>query len=286
MIMKFDFNVVDNKKSTNVPAGKINVKGNNIKCVCAYCGKEFEVAPSYGGTHTYCSNACATAAKKVEHIPNTKCFICGKPIYIKPSRIARSKSGKFTCSKECMGKMRSIIFVGENNTNYRNDTISYYYNNGIKYQRIKLHNHPYKGFQDYYPYHRYVVEQNHTLFDNKYFNIINGKYYLKPEIKIHHKDENTLNNNINNLIPLTISEHTTLHNKTKEIFRDSKGRISGVFKRGELLGNHNDNDNQQPSNNSNIVEGSTTNSRGVIDNANVSNANTSAVPDNIGEDIV
>lgn len=286
MIMKFNFNVVDNKKSTNVPAGKINVKGNNIKCICAYCGKKFEVAPSYGGTHTYCSNACATAAKKVEHIPNTKCFICGKPIYIKPSRIARSKSGKFTCSKECMGKMRSIIFVGENNTNYRNDTISYYYNNGIKYQRIKLHNHPYKGFQDYYPYHRYVVEQNHTLFNDKYFNIINGEYYLKPEIKIHHKDENTLNNNINNLIPLTISEHTTLHNKTKEIFRDSKGRITGVFKCGELLGNHNDNDNQQPSNDSNIIEGSTTNSRGVIDNANVGNANTSAVPNKIGEDIV
>jgi len=284
--MKFNFNVVDNKKSTNVPAGKINVKGNNIKCICAYCGKKFEVAPSYGGTHTYCSNACATAAKKVEHIPNTKCFICGKPIYIKPSRIARSKSGKFTCSKECMGKMRSIIFVGENNTNYRNDTISYYYNNGIKYQRIKLHNHPYKGFQDYYPYHRYVVEQNHTLFNDKYFNIINGEYYLKPEIKIHHKDENTLNNNINNLIPLTISEHTTLHNKTKEIFRDSKGRITGVFKCGELLGNHNDNDNQQPSNDSNIIEGSTTNSRGVIDNANVGNANTSAVPNKIGEDIV
>ena len=59
-----------------------------------------------------------------------------------------------------------------------------------------------------------------------------------------------------------------------------------LLKQGELLENHNDNDNQQPSNDRNIIEGSTTNSRGVIDNANVSNANTSAVPDNIGEDIV
>lgn len=284
--MKFDFSIAGNNKSTNVPAGKVNVKGNNIKCICAYCGKEFEVSPSYGGTHTYCSNTCATAAKKVEHLPNTKCFVCGKPIYIKPSRIKRSKSGKFTCSKECMGKMRSILFTGENNTNYRNETLSYYYNNGFKYQRIKVHNHPYKGFQDYYPYHRYVIEQNHELFDDSYFNIIDGQYYLKPEIKVHHKDENTLNNNVKNLLPLTISEHTALHNKEKEIIRDFKGRISGVFKRGELLENHNDNDNQQPSNNSNIIKGSTTNSRGVIDNANVSNANTSAAPDNIGEDIV
>lgn len=124
------------------------------------------------------------------------------------------------------------------------------------------------------------------MFDDSYFNIIDGNYYLKPEIKVHHKDENTLNNNIDNLIPLTISEHSSLHNKQKELIRDSKGRIIGVFKYGELLGNHNDNDNQQPSNNSNIIEGSTTNSRGVIDNANVSNANTSAVPNKIGEDIV
>lgn len=284
--MKFNFNVVGNKKPSNVPAGKINVRGNNIKCICAYCGKEFEVAPSYGRTHTYCSNACATAAKKVEHVPNRECFICGKPIYIKPSRIARSKSGKFTCSTECMGKMRSIIFIGENNGNYRNNTISYYYNNGFKYQQIKVHNHPYKNCLDCYLYHRYVVEQNHNLFDDSYFNIIDGNYYLKPEIKVHHKDENTLNNNIDNLIPLTISEHSSLHNKQKELIRDSKGRIIGVFKYGELLGNHNDNDNQQPSNNSNIIEGSTTNSRGVIDNANVSNANTSAVPNKIGEDIV
>ena len=284
--MKFNFSIAGKSKLANIPAGKINVKGNNIKCICAYCGKEFYVAPSYGGTHTYCSNACVTAAKKVEHLPNTKCFVCGKPIYIKPSRIARSKSGKFTCSKECMGKMRSMLFIGDKNSNYRNDTLSYYYNNGFKYQKIKVHDHPYKGFQDYYPYHRYVVEQHHELFDNNYFDIINGKYYLKKDVIVHHIDENTLNNDIANLIPYNKSEHSSAHNQYKILIKDTKGRITGVVKQGELLENHNDNDNQQPSDDSNIVEGSTTNSRGVIDNANVSNANTSALPVNNGDDIV
>lgn len=92
------------------------------------------------------------------------------------------------------------------------------------------------------------------------------------------KDENTLNNNISNLIPLTMSEHRKLHNSTKEIIRDEKGRIAGVFKQGELLENHSDNDNQQPSNDRNIVEGSTTNSRGLTDNADAGNADTSALP--------
>lgn len=245
----------------NTKSNKLNVNGNNEICICAYCGKEFEVAPHYGGTHTYCSVACATAAKRVEHIPNVKCFVCGKPIYIKPSRIRRSKSGKFTCSKECMGKMRSMIFIGDKNPNYRNEVLSYYCNNGFKYQRIKVHNHPYKGRQDYYPYHRYIIEQNHELFDDKYFDIIDGQFYLKQDVVVHHKDENTLNNDISNLIPLTKGEHSSIHNEHKEIIRDSKGRIAGVFKQGELLENYNDNDNQQPSNDRNIIEGSTTNSR-------------------------
>lgn len=64
----------------------------------------------------------------------------------------------------------------------------------------------------------------------------------------------------------------------KEIIRDEKGRIAGVFKQGELLENHSDNDNQQPSNDRNIVEGSTTNSRGLTDNADAGNADTSALP--------
>jgi hypothetical protein len=45
-----------------------------------------------------------------------------------------------------------------------------------------------------------------------------------------------------------------------------------------LLENHSDNDNQQPSNDRNIVEGSTTNSRGLTDNADAGNADTSALP--------
>ena len=57
-----------------------------------------------------------------------------------------------------------------------------------------------------------------------------------------------------------------------------KERIAGVFKQGELLENHSDNDNQQPSNDRNIVEGSTTNSRGLTDNADAGNADTSALP--------
>lgn len=50
----------------------------------------------------------------------------------------------------------------------------------------------------------------------------------------HHKDENKLNNDIDNLEIKTRSEHTTLHNNSKEIIRDSFGKIIGVVKKGEF----------------------------------------------------
>lgn len=200
MSIKFNFNsfkTVDKKESTR--------KGNgSVKRVCAFCGKEFITYP-WRGAGKYCSHKCATDATKVEHIPNVKCCICNKPIYIKPSRLERSKTKMFTCSKECMGKMRSKIFVGELNPNYNNT-----------------------------------------------------------------KDRVLYTNN------------------EKTIIRDVDGRIKTVvFKQGELLETHNDNDNQQPSISSNAFKGSTTNSRIQTDNAEDSNADTSALPSiNTSDDIV
>lgn len=115
MSIKFNFNsfkTVGKKESTR--------KGNSsVKRICAFCGKEFITYP-WRGAGKYCSRKCATDATKVEHIPNVKCCICNKPIYIKPSRFERSKTKMFTCSKECMGKMRSKVLVGELNPNYNN----------------------------------------------------------------------------------------------------------------------------------------------------------------------
>lgn len=53
----------------------------------------------------------------------------------------------FTCSKECMGKMRSKIFVGELNPNYNNtkDRVPYT-NNGKQYYHCIRHNHPYTSY--------------------------------------------------------------------------------------------------------------------------------------------
>lgn len=82
---------------------------------------------------------------------------------------------------------------------------------------------------------------------------------LKPNISVHHLDHNHDNNDINNLIPCTKSEHSKYHLATI-IERDCLGRIvkTAVFKQGELLGNL-EKDNQQPSQELTSLEGSETN---------------------------
>lgn len=253
---------------------------HTIKRKCLCCGKIFE-KPAWYGKGYYCSKECADIAKKANHKPNVVCEYCGKKFYRKPSQIAKTKHN--CCSKQCMGNLRKSIYSGENNPNFNNrkDRIKDYIQ-GRLYYDIHVENHPFAhkchNIGSYYKEHRYIVEQNYQLFDEKYFVIIDGKHYLKPEISVHHINEITTDNRIENLVPMTKSEHTSEHNKTKIISRDKLGRITGVFKQGELLETHNANDNQQPSINSNIDKGSTTSSRSLIDKAKGSNATTSALP--------
>lgn len=253
---------------------------HTIKRKCLCCGKIFE-KPAWYGKGYYCSKECADIAKKANHKPNVVCEYCGKKFYRKPSQIAKTKHN--CCSKQCMGNLRKSIYSGENNPNFNNrkDRIKDYIQ-GHLYYDIHVENHPFAhkchNIGSYYKEHRYIVEQNYQLFDEKYFVIIDGKHYLKPEISVHHINEITTDNRIENLVPMTKSEHTSEHNKTKIISRDKLGRITGVFKQGELLETHNANDNQQPSINSNINKGSTTSSRSLIDKAKGSNATTSALP--------
>lgn len=61
---------------------------------------------------------------------------------------------------------------------------------------------------------------------------INGKFYLKPELEVHHIDENKLNNQPENLLILTKSEHIKLHNKKSPVLRD---KDTGKFIKKEVI---------------------------------------------------
>ena len=95
-------------------------------------------------------------------------------------------------------------------------------------------------------------------------------------LKIHN------DNKPENLIPVTKSEHCSIHNNEVTIVRDIKtGRITGVIKQGELLEKPEE-VNQQPIFSGDTLEGSETNSRVLRD----SNADTSALLLSKNDDIV
>lgn len=110
----------------------------------------------------------------------------------------------------------------------------------------------------------------------------NGFKVFNPEldIQVHHINSNHLDNSIDNLIPLTRSTHRGVHNRLNDLAIQCVNKIIGVVKRGELLETP-EVDNQQPSLSSNTLEGSETNSRILTDNTEDSNANTSALLNNI-----
>lgn len=256
------------------------VKSKHNECiVCGTLVTDENYNKSIGSN--YCSWPCYEKNKQLITKPNCVCSICNKPMYLKPFRLKRVVHG-VVCSNECKSIQKSNFMSGEGNhqhglTGDKNasfigiDRINQYGYN-MKY----LPNHPKADSAGRYREHRYVVETQGS-YDDKYFDFIDGVKVLKDEYHIHHKDENKTNNNINNLEVLTQSEHSSLHCKTKTIIRDSvNGRIIGVLKQGELLESLEE-DNQQPSDSSNTIEGSTTNSRVPSDKAGDSNANTSAL---------
>lgn len=232
---------------------------------CKNCGKDI-INPTKSTPKGYCSYGCYEKWARFNKTPNCECSVCGRKMYMKPSRLKRVTHG-ITCSIECASQLKSEYMSGtgnhqfglkgELNASFKNEEL-HQNNNGFIDIMVYVKNHPFSNKNGRVKKHRLIVEQNYQLFDLNYFIEIEGKYYLKPEIDIHHKDFNHDNNDISNLIPLTRSEHTSIHNKEKEIIRDSLGRIAGVIKREELLENP-EVDNQQPSLELTIKEGSETN---------------------------
>lgn len=53
---------------------------------------------------------------------------------------------------------------------------------------------------------------------------------LLPSIHVHHIDGNKINNNINNLKAIPMSEHNSLHHKNKTLSKETRDKISKELK--------------------------------------------------------
>lgn len=258
-----------------------------IKKICLNCGKEFEVPYWRENTAKFCCPECQYESHKKE--PNCVCEVCGKAFRLKPSQLKKYKH--HCCSRECLAKLKSILFSGERNhqfglkgklnASFKGSEILKKNNNLIEI-RVYDPTHPYCDRDGRVLKHRLIVEENYQMFNQKYFETVNGRVVLKRSSHVHHLNEDHNDNRIENLIPVTRSEHRIIHNLNVRLVRNPiDGRITGVIKQGELLESP-EVGNQQPNSNSNVLEGSETSSRVQLD----SNTTTSALPGFAGEDIV
>lgn len=172
---------------------------------CDYCGKEFEGRAD--AKRQYCSHECHSKAmtkpdaikiKSNTYYPHT-CEICGKEY------ISLAKRSRF-CSYKCSG----IYHRGENNGTYKNG--EYVTDNGYKQKLNK------EG--GYHFEHRKVVED-----------VIGRKLTSKEHI--HHINEDTKDNRIDNLVILTCSEHMKVHQYLKGNGRMTEQEYMEIIKTGK-----------------------------------------------------
>ena len=255
-----------------------------VELKCKICDALFQIPNWRESTAKFCSKKCA--AENMKGDSNVICSQCGKAFHKKKYSIEKyNRTHGIFCSTACYSVARKELMKGNGNHQYG---LKGNLNASFKGEEVKRRNNKLTEIKIYCPEnpncdrngrvskHRLIVEENYKLFPDKCFEIKNGVIVLKKVYNIHHIDHNHNNNEVSNLLPVTKSEHTKIHNENMIITRDTMGRIIGVFKQGELLENL-EVDNQQPSLSSNVFEGSTTNTRIQTDNAEDGNSDTSAL---------
>ena len=192
----------------------------SVEYECEWCKEHFLGSPSRGkAKHICCSKECMSNLIKNRNL-NCTCPICGKKFHLKPSAI----TGDNCCSRDCKHKLDSIKMRGEGNHQFglkgkANPT----WKSDIKisnygYRMIRVLGHPFRNSSDFVFEHRLIAEQ-YLLTDETSVEI-EGKKYLRPDLDVHHKDQDKLNNDPSNLVILTKSEHKALHNRLNPRERD------------------------------------------------------------------
>jgi predicted nucleic acid-binding Zn ribbon protein len=182
-----------------------------IEKTCVSCGKNFSVWPNRADTAKTCSQPCRGKylAQLVEgYRPHKNCEICGAKFFYPPSFEGLRKC----CSRKCaaiLSKQRPCE-TGSSHFNWKGGKSAH--SDGYLYMRTD--NHPFASHGKYALEHRLIMEawMRETAPTHKFLIDIDGVKYLRPEIEIHHINENKRDNRVKNLLACTASTHRLIHN--------------------------------------------------------------------------
>lgn len=208
-----------------------------IQVQCAICGKIEAVPEHRAKKYKTCSIECRSklAAQNLTQKIKTNCVVCGTELELKPFRLKRVKHG-ITCSKECFAQRQKEVMAGERNhqhglkgplnASYK-EGLRIVINNGQPYYKKYAPNHPRANQEGRFWEHILVAEENKLGPSEAY----DEKGYIKKGWHVHHKNEDTLDNSVDNLEVLTHGQHVSEHNSRREIVRcENTGRILTIVR--------------------------------------------------------
>lgn len=140
------------------------------------------------------------------------------PAFGKPAHNALPPVPVATCACGCKGLVsRGRRFVTGHNT--RGTRLSNYrgwYRASGGYIKVEARDHPLIDIDGYVMEHRLAMEVHlrETEPESPFLVKLGRQLYLRPEIEVHHRDEVTDHNEIDNLQAMTAAEHRR-HHKTK-----------------------------------------------------------------------
>lgn len=164
--------------------------------ICDYCGKEYR---KHGKPNTKRGNYCCKEHRHKALYKEYTCCICGKKFERKISDMKKSKNA--CCSKECTFKFHSKT-LKRINPIVNKVRMTPEIREKIRNRRLN------KG--DGKSYEKTYGRHSHRLIAEAML----GRKLLPGEI-VHHKDMNKRNNNPDNLMVMTQSEHARLHAKLR-----------------------------------------------------------------------
>lgn len=159
---------------------------HNVECL--YCKKQESVYTSRFKNYKTCSIECSSKYKKSLSPNNAKCKQCNIEFHRKESHVKKANRHGVFCSRQCSSKFKSIEYSYKGNPNYkgvRRDWNGYYVDYCPTIGRKKLH---------------HIVTFKEL-----------GITKIPKNYGVHHRDCDIDNNNPENLVLLSHSDHKWLH---------------------------------------------------------------------------
>ncbi len=189
-----------------------------IPLICQVCDTEFLVPPHRKNTAKACSTACSyilRGRRPSRHI-NLICPNCLQPFDVPKSHVAR----RTYCSRRCQKTSPefratcSVSKVGEGNPMWKGGVSIT--PSGYRCRYVGR-DHPFV-VNCYLLEHRWVME-NHLREKNPespFLVKLGDNLYLSPDLHVHHKDGNRVNNHVSNLECMTPAEHARHHDNLRK----------------------------------------------------------------------